>query len=168
MFALTAEGMDRDWLEDLRPRLQSRNVQLGLTTPVGDRVIGGRAEPARSAIRLASTTTLSWTVQLFDTTFAPDEIQGRRKLLLGAMAVLVLLIASGGWFVGRSVTRELAVADLQSDFVAAVSHEFRTPLTTLCQLTELLVRNRVAAEEDRRQSTGAGSGEGVGPRARGR
>src|SRR5262249_30761599 len=34
------------------------------------------------------------------------------------------------------------VAQLQSDFVAAVSHEFRTPLTSLRQATELLSEGR--------------------------
>jgi two-component system phosphate regulon sensor histidine kinase PhoR len=34
--------------------------------------------------------------------------------------------------------RELAVARLQTEFVAAVSHEFRTPLTSLQHVTELL------------------------------
>ena len=30
------------------------------------------------------------------------------------------------------------MARLQSDFVAAVSHEFRSPLTAMCHLTEML------------------------------
>jgi len=47
------------------------------------------------------------------------------------------------------VTRELAVARLQSDFVAAVSHEFRTPLTSLKQLAELLSSGRVSTDERR-------------------
>ena len=41
----------------------------------------------------------------------------------------------------RAVNRELAVARLQSDFVAAVSHEFRTPLTALRQFTDMLREN---------------------------
>ena len=49
----------------------------------------------------------------------------------------------------RAVTRELAVARLQSDFVAAVSHEFRTPLTTLRQLTEALTDDRLPSESRR-------------------
>jgi signal transduction histidine kinase len=49
----------------------------------------------------------------------------------------------------RGVSRELAVARLQSDFVAAVSHEFRTPLTSLKQLAELLSSGRVASDERR-------------------
>jgi signal transduction histidine kinase len=67
------------------------------------------------------------------------------------MAVLVLLIMTGAWLIDRTVARELEFADLQADFVSAVSHEFRTPLTTLCQLSELLRRGRVASDEDRQQ-----------------
>jgi signal transduction histidine kinase len=56
-----------------------------------------------------------------------------------------------GYFINRAVLRELKVARLQSDFVAAVSHEFRTPLTTIRQLSEMLVRGRFSSEERRRQ-----------------
>jgi signal transduction histidine kinase len=44
----------------------------------------------------------------------------------------------------RGVTRELAVARLQSDFVAAVSHEFRTPLASLRHLSDMLSKGRVS------------------------
>jgi signal transduction histidine kinase len=72
-------------------------------------------------------------------------------MLLAVLALLLTLILVGAWFIGRAVTQELAVAKLQSDFVSAVSHEFRTPLTSLCQLSELLMRDRVASEGDRRE-----------------
>jgi signal transduction histidine kinase len=50
----------------------------------------------------------------------------------------------------RAVTRERATARLQSDFVAAVSHEFRTPLTTLHQFTERLREHPVMPDDMRR------------------
>jgi signal transduction histidine kinase len=49
------------------------------------------------------------------------------------------------------MSRELAVARLQSDFVSAVSHEFRTPLTSLTQFTEMLVENESLPAETRRR-----------------
>ena len=49
-----------------------------------------------------------------------------------------LVVFAASYVAFRAVTRELAVARLQSDFVAAVSHEFRTPLTAMCHLTEML------------------------------
>jgi signal transduction histidine kinase len=45
----------------------------------------------------------------------------------------------------------MAVARLQSNFVAAVSHEFRSPLTALGQLSEMLAHGRIASA-DQRQS----------------
>ena len=50
------------------------------------------------------------------------------------------------------MTRELAVARLQSDFVASVSHEFRSPLTSMRQLSSLLVQGRLTSDEQRQRS----------------
>jgi signal transduction histidine kinase len=58
---------------------------------------------------------------------------------------------AGSYFINRAVLREVTVAKLQSDFVASVSHEFRTPLTTVRQLSEMLARGRVSSDERRQQ-----------------
>src|SRR6185436_2399660 len=46
----------------------------------------------------------------------------------------------------------LRVSRLQSDFVAAVSHEFRSPLTSLSHIAELLAHDRFPSEDARRTS----------------
>jgi signal transduction histidine kinase len=65
---------------------------------------------------------------------------------------MLLVILSSGYVVHRAISRELRVAQLQSDFVAAVSHEFRAPLTTLRTITELLAQQRIPSESRRQQS----------------
>jgi len=71
----------------------------------------------------------------------------------GTIAVLILTIAvvcAGSYALARGTLREAIAARSQSDFVAAVSHEFRSPLTTMTQLTELLADGRVSEESRRR------------------
>jgi signal transduction histidine kinase len=151
-FAATPEFLERSMLADL-----ARSREVALISADGQYLWGSRrAASVRGAIRLASATQLPWTVQVYSpaTSQELEALRARRRLLIGGMCALVALILTGGWFVGRAVTRELAVARLQSDFVAAVSHEFRTPLTTLCQLSELLMRGRVATENDRNEYYG--------------
>jgi signal transduction histidine kinase len=65
---------------------------------------------------------------------------------------MVLLVLVSAYAVNRGISQELRVARLQSDFVSAVSHEFRSPLTTLRTITELLVQNRIL-DESRRQTS---------------
>jgi signal transduction histidine kinase len=77
---------------------------------------------------------------------------GRRTLLIGGAALMLTVILSAGYVVHRAINRELRVAQLQADFVAAVSHEFRAPLTTLRTITELLVQHRIPDESRRQQS----------------
>jgi signal transduction histidine kinase len=64
------------------------------------------------------------------------------------------LIIAGSLVVGRAVRRELVLSRMQSDFVSAVSHEFRTPLTSVCLLTEQLAAGRVTGVEDRKEYYG--------------
>lgn len=81
----------------------------------------------------------------------PEGGLSRRATLFGGLAgsLLLLLIAAYGLY--RVTTRELMLARQQSDFVSAVSHEFRTPLTSMRHLTELLVSRGVTSEERKTQ-----------------
>ena len=72
---------------------------------------------------------------------------------VGIVPVLILtigVVTAGCYALARGTLREAAAARLQSDFVAAVSHEFRSPLTTMAQLTEVLADGRVSEEPRRR------------------
>ena len=73
--------------------------------------------------------------------------------------MLALVLLAGSYFIMRSIDRERAVARLQSEFVSAVSHEFRTPLTSLRQLSEMLSKGRVPTEDLRQKSYDILSGE---------
>jgi len=73
-------------------------------------------------------------------------------LWLAGVALMLFLVLAGAYAMHRGVSRELHVAQLQSDFVSAVSHEFRSPLTSLRGIAELLVNNRLTDESRRRQS----------------
>jgi signal transduction histidine kinase len=107
--------------------------------------------PSLRAVKTAVLTGLPWTVYA-----APagrdalsGALSGQARLLLAALGLMTLFTVVATVFVVRSISRELAVARLQTDFVAAVSHEFRSPLTTIMQLSEMLVRGRVSGEEKR-------------------
>jgi signal transduction histidine kinase len=62
----------------------------------------------------------------------------------------MLAIFFGGFLAIRSAAKEFKLAKLKSDFVATVSHEFRTPLHSIRYLAELLQRGRVH-KEDKKQ-----------------
>jgi len=75
--------------------------------------------------------------------------------MMMGLAMLTLLVVASSYLIGRAVSRELAAARLQSDFVSAVSHEFRTPLTSMRQFTEMLVEDESLPTEKRRAFYGA-------------
>jgi signal transduction histidine kinase len=79
-------------------------------------------------------------------------LAARRRLLLAGLSVLAPLLLITSYFIVRAMTRELAVARLQSDFVASVSHEFRSPLTSMRQLSSMLVQGRLPSDEQRQRS----------------
>jgi len=102
---------------------------------------------ALRARRAAADTSLPWDLTIVSADPAADRARsaGRRQLFLLIAGLLGVLVIAGTYFSSRAVARELEMARLQSDFVSAVSHDFRTPLTSLRQVTEALLSDRVPA-----------------------
>jgi signal transduction histidine kinase len=103
------------------------------------------------SVRTPLDTGLPWTlaVTIADPEVFETDLMLRRTLVVSGISVLLIGFIGSVYLMGRALARELEAARLKSDFVAAVSHEFRTPLTSLRQFTELLVTGRMSNEPDR-------------------
>ncbi|MGA2586310.1 MAG: ATP-binding protein [Candidatus Aminicenantales bacterium] len=134
--------------------LYGQRVQGALVDANGQVMIGSFNKNGPQAVRTMDATRLPGTLHASSTDPGVDEagVAGRRRLLLSGFAVLALVLLAGSYFIMRSIDREHAVARLQSEFVSAVSHEFRTPLTSLRQLSEMLSKGRVPTEDLRQKS----------------
>jgi signal transduction histidine kinase len=129
-----------------------RGFQISLLSPEGRTVFGvPPASPLAHTQRPASETGLPWSVVVMhaDSRATLEEFASRRRLLLAGLGLLAILVAAGSYFIWRAMARELTAARLQSDFVAAVSHEFRTPLTSLRQFNALLAEGEAPADAQR-------------------
>ncbi len=67
---------------------------------------------------------------------------------------VIILLATGGLAMGayvlsRLYTREVRLARLKADFVSSLSHELKTPLTSIMMFTEMLQDGQLTTEADR-------------------
>jgi signal transduction histidine kinase len=141
------------WFDPLVGGPDFSGVRVGIRDSDNALVYGN--EPATGipvTSRLASVTGLPWDIALVNADLEGDlnQFAQRRRLMMMGLGMLALLVIAASYLIGRAVSRELAAARLQSDFVSAVSHEFRTPLTSMRQFTEMLVEDENFPAEKRR------------------
>ena len=134
----------------LKQVAEADGIRYALTDNDGRGLTGDKRPSPHGAIRTAADSQLPWT--LFVTSTQPVTTAGliaQQRFLLLSIAVMVLFLVLGTYFIARAIRRESETVRMQSDFVSAVSHEFRTPLTSVRQLSELLAHGRVPSEERR-------------------
>jgi signal transduction histidine kinase len=77
------------------------------------------------------------------------------KLTLGLLiALLLTAIGVGSWLIVSDLSRQLTLARQKTDFVSNVSHELKTPLTSIRMFSELLAEGRVSDAAKQRSYLG--------------
>jgi signal transduction histidine kinase len=133
------------------PAVAAPGIAYQLTDAEGIVAIGDASSSARQpVVRVIGDRQDPWTLKVWHS--SPIADQGPSDSVVPVMIVAVIgFLWAAVYFIARAITREAAVARLQSDFVAAVSHEFRSPLTTMRQLAEMLEMGQVPSEDRRRK-----------------
>ncbi len=81
-----------------------------------------------------------------------NEIVTRRSWIYGFSALsLLLAMFLGVALIQRDIAREKHVARLKADFISNVTHELKTPLTSIYMFAESLLLGRVKSGTDRKE-----------------
>ncbi|MHC4777045.1 MAG: sensor histidine kinase [Planctomycetota bacterium] len=131
-------------------------LKLVLTTSEGKPVDPAEAAPKgfKSVGEKAFPEPLSdWRASLF-----VEEVGGvmslwvlRWSLTLWVILVAAVAVVGGTVFVVRAVNREIRAAREKADFVSSVTHELKTPLTSIRMFTETLMMGRVSKDEEKQE-----------------
>lgn len=81
----------------------------------------------------------------------PEQLQVNarniRRTLVLLIGAALAAIAAGGWVVFADARRQLALAQKKTDFVSNVSHELKTPLTSIRMFAEMMAAGSVTDEK---------------------
>ncbi len=93
-----------------------------------------------------------WFVELYqkDSDLFETFLFSRRGIYFLAFILLAGILLFGLVLTNRTIAHELELSKMKSDFVSTISHEFKSPLSSIRQLAEMLQSGRVPSE-DRRQ-----------------
>ena len=91
----------------------------------------------------------SWSLTLYpeDSGLFVSLIGPGEGLFFYIFIVIIIILACGLFFTLRIVNNELYFSRMKSYFMSTVSHEFKSPLTSIRQVAEMLVRGRVTSPE---------------------
>jgi signal transduction histidine kinase len=96
---------------------------------------------------------LPYTLELYNSSphLVETLLTTRRGVYFYAFLLLTGILVFGLTLTMRTVTNELELARLKSDFVSTISHEFKSPLTAIRHMTEILLSERTPSEDRRRK-----------------
>jgi signal transduction histidine kinase len=94
----------------------------------------------------------AWTVRVFQPAGAFNQARRERQLLYGSLMTLALAAAiAGAVSTVRFVWRSLELAKMKQDFLSNITHELKTPLTSIKMYGELMAMGKLKTEEKRRE-----------------
>lgn len=109
-----------------------------------------------AAWALLTKTQLNWVVSLAleDPALVPNLAGSRSRLYSWALVLIGGALLIGIIYTVRSVIEEARLSRLKTDFVSSVSHDLRTPLTSIRMFSEMLHQKQTRSREEEEEFLG--------------
>lgn len=128
------------------------NIQFGENTNVvisnlsGQVLLGNKdhAAPPPTITEFFEDNFPPWRVELFASkTGGLGLVELKNSYYFWTILTLIIVLIFGAFLIVRTISHEVEVLRIKSDFVSSVSHEFKTPLTSIKALAERLQEGKV-------------------------
>ena len=137
----------RRHLDRFFPNEAEDNVIVRVQDGSGDIMFKTRAEPGQGdeIIRSSSYLFADWQLSIQSRHTTPEQWAQRSfRLNLSIMALMSVLVIGGIFIIMQASFRSMKLSRMQTEFVSNVSHELKTPLSSIRVLGELLSSGRVS------------------------
>ncbi len=106
-----------------------------------NQLVWGEADAIEHAIGLRSTP--GWEIA-FGSPVSSRAADERQLLWYGFVGLLIIVLMFGVALTARTLRREMELRRMQSEFLGAVTHEFKSPITSIRLLMERIASGRVS------------------------
>ncbi len=84
-----------------------------------------------------------WRMEVYQSEGGPTEFFLYKNIFFWIILALLLILFLGSALIIRTIVQEVNLLNLKSEFIASVSHEFKTPLTAMGAILERLLGGEV-------------------------
>ena len=144
----------KDLLEELDSilnRNRPHGISITLRSMLLDRIIiGDRKDEDRKAAlsEFFSGNFPPWRIELYQNSDNLAGVSLYRNIFFWLILALLTILIVGSGLIVRNAVQEVNLLNLKSDFIASVSHEFKTPLTSMGAILEHLISSGGSVPED--------------------
>lgn len=98
----------------------------------------------------------SWELSLYEKDISEIRKESQQKMLLmyGLLLFSLITVIFGSFFMLRFIIQEHKLLAMKANFLSSVSHELKTPLTSIKMFAEMMARGRVAKVEKVQEYSG--------------
>jgi len=123
-----------------------RTTSVVLRSTLSDCIVFGEADAALGNLIITDffpDNFPPWRMELYQTGDGESGLALHKNIFFWTILALLMIVVFGSGLIIRTIVHEVNLLNLKSEFIASVSHEFKTPLTSMGAVLERLIGDEV-------------------------
>ena len=132
------------------------NIPFSITDAKDSLLLGAIPDSANAISQVFFSTAPSWQLCLYEKDVGEIRKESRHRMLLmyGLLFFSLITVIFGSFFMLRFFIQEHKLLAMKANFLSSVSHELKTPLTSIKMFAEMMARGRVMKVEKVQEYSG--------------